>query len=207
LRDTLEQIVRHYVDDHQDRARRELRYYAIQRTDEEAVRKAALAQLPNGKRHPHQYRVPRAALAESCDRLLLNLLQLRRAQDFDELFDLVGQIIGPIPGIGQLTIYDTALRLGARFGLSPDRVYLHAGTREGAHALGFSANRESVEKDELPPALTVLSARELEDFLCIYKARLARLSQSTSASDGSALTNRLTNRRPPGRREVEKPRS
>lgn len=180
MSDTLEQIVRDYVDDHQDRAHRELRYYAIQRTDEEAVRKAALAQLPNGKRHPHQYRVPGAALAESCHRLLLNLSQLQRARDFDELFDLVDQIIGPIPGIGELTIYDTAVRIGIWFGLSPDRVYLHAGTREGAKALGFSARRESVEIDQLPTALTALSARELEDLLCIYKARLARLSQSIS---------------------------
>jgi hypothetical protein len=175
--DTLEQIVRDYVDEHQDRARLELRHYAIQRTDEEAVRKAAQAQLPNGKRHPHQYRIPRTALVESCDSLLLNLPRLRAARNFDELFDLVRQIIGPIHGIGQLAIYDTALRVGARFNLSPERIYLHAGTRQGARAMGLSAARETVERHELPPALNKFSARELEDILCIYKSWLARIRQ------------------------------
>jgi hypothetical protein len=69
------------------------------RTDEEAITKAALAQLPTGKRHPHQYRIPPAALQESRRRLLDNLPGLRQAESFDQLFELIATIIQPIRGI------------------------------------------------------------------------------------------------------------
>jgi hypothetical protein len=89
------------------------------------------------------------------------------------LFELVREIIGPIPGIGELTVYDTAVRIGARFQLEPDRVYLHAGTRDGAKALlDVDGPREAIERDELPAQLRVLSPREIEDLLCIYKDAL-----------------------------------
>jgi hypothetical protein len=78
----------------------------------------------------------------------------------------------PIPGIGELTVYDTALRIGAHFGLEPERVYVHAGTREGARALGFENRRTTIDMNELPEPLQRLSAREAEDMLCIYKHSL-----------------------------------
>lgn len=81
-------------------------------------------------------------------------------------------LIRPIPKIGELTVYDTALRVGARFGLEPSRVYVHAGTRDGARALGFDGHRQYIEMDELPASSRRLRAREAEDMLCIYKKRL-----------------------------------
>ena len=101
-----------------------------------------------------------------------HLPQLRRATSFDDLFDLVDKHILPIQGIGPLTVYDTALRIGARLGLSPTRVYLHAGTRAGARELGLDAQRGTIEMDELPEPLRQLSPREAEDLLCIYKSWL-----------------------------------
>ena len=59
-------------------------------------------------------------------------------------------LVRPIPKIGELAVYDTALRIGARFGLEPEKVYVHAGTRDGAHALGFDRRLAVIEMDELP---------------------------------------------------------
>lgn len=168
--DGVEAKVSGYIEHHQARATRELEYYSrVLRSDEEAVNRAALALLPSGKRHPHQYRIPRAALEESKRRLLENLHMLRRATSFDELFNVVEDLTAPIPGIGELTVYDTALRIGVHFGCEPTRVYLHAGTRTGAQALGFNPRRQSIEMDELPEPMRGLSAQDAEDMLCIYK--------------------------------------
>jgi hypothetical protein len=171
--DGVEAAVSRSIEHDRAPAGRELEHFrCVPCSDEEAVSRAALAQLPSGKRHPHQYRIPRASLEESRHRLLENLAVLRRATSFDELFDLVAALIGPIPGVGELTVYDTALRIGARFGLEPTRVDIHAGTRDGARALGFDHRCLRIELDELPAPIRRLSAREAEDLLCISKSWL-----------------------------------
>jgi len=113
--------------------------------------------------------VPRAALEESRRRLLDHLPVLREAESFDELFEVIAAIIGPIPRIGELAFYDTALRVGVRFGLEPTKVYLHAGTCKGAKALGLDRRGDTIEMAELPVELRTLTAREAEHLLCIYK--------------------------------------
>src|SRR5438128_1716408 len=118
-----------FVDEYIQRFRRdrerELRYFQIARTDEEAVSAAALARLPNGKKHPHQYRNPPASLEASRSRLLDNLSEIRSATSFQELIELVEQLIRPLDRMGEMVVYDTALRIGARFGLEPEKVYVH----------------------------------------------------------------------------------
>src|SRR5262249_51982407 len=98
---------------------------------------------------------------------------VRRCQTFGELLELVGHAVGRISGIGELTIYDTALRIGGKLGLEPDVVYLHAGTREGARVFGLDG--ASVPLSKFPPAFRGLKPREVEDCLCIYKRDLARI--------------------------------
>jgi hypothetical protein len=174
--DHLRAIAADYVRRHRRDASRELEYFRnrrLLRTDEDAISRAALAQLPSGKRHSHQRRIPRAALQESRRRLLDNLPGLRQAESFDELFELITTLIQPIPRIGLLTVYDTAVRIGARFGLVPSKVYLHAGTRTGAKALGLDVRAGTLELAQLPAELRTLSAREIEDLLCIYKGEFA----------------------------------
>jgi hypothetical protein len=178
----LEPVVRDYIKRHRSRAQGELAYFAGQPTDEDAVSRAGLAEV-EGKKHPHQWRIQIAALEESRRRLLDNLSLLREAPSFDELHDLVGRIIGPIDRIGELAIYDAALRIGARFELEPSKVYLHRGTRKGAKALGLDWRREAIEMHELPRPLQRLTAREAEDVLCIYKDGLA------AAGDGCRRPN------------------
>ena len=150
---------------------RELRYFRLPRlTDQKAISMAALCQLPSGKRHPHQRRIPRSSLEEAERRLLTNLPQLRACKTFAELNDLVEQLIRPIHMIGELTVYDISLRIGARFDLEPEVVYLHAGTRAGARKLGLDWKAHALEPDELPEPLREIKPHQAEDVLCIYKA-------------------------------------
>jgi hypothetical protein len=131
-----------------------------------------MAQRIDGKRYHHQCRIPLAALQTATAKLLR--APLLKAKDFDELLRVVARAIGPIQGIGALTVYDTALRIGAKLGLQPTRVYLHAGTRAGARILGLTWRAPYLEVAECPPELRVLAPHEIEDCLCIFKKRFRR---------------------------------
>jgi hypothetical protein len=163
---TLAEIVDAYIRDHRKHLRRLLRFFEIQRNVGDAIRSAAASE----RRHQHQWRVPRAALAEAERRLQLVSNHVAQAQDFAELHGLIEREIGDIPRIGCLAVYDIALRIGAFLGIAPALVYLHRGTREGARALGFRG--KTVHPDELPVEFRDLTAAEIEDCLCIYKREL-----------------------------------
>ena len=75
-------------------------------------------------------------------------------------------------------VYDTSLRVGAYLGLTPRFVYLHAGARAGAKALGLNAGTKKLAMSDLPHELQVLAPEEVEDFLCIYKKTMARIGQA-----------------------------
>src|SRR5467141_3107964 len=156
------EIVAHYMAEKKPGADNERRWFRIQRKIHEAVHLAGLASGPNGKRFRHQYRIPRKALERASRALLRDLRLLGRCKSFEALFQQVGATISHIPRIGPLMVYDTALRIGARLGLSPQNVYLHAGTRHGAAVLGLDRDRTSIRLDELPPPLNGLTAEEAE---------------------------------------------
>ena len=180
--DSLEAIVQDYVRQYRDAAAKELRWFNIQKTLPDAVRRAGMAEGPMGRRLHHQRRIPRRVLEASTRLLLERLPELEACATFDQLFYLVGETIDPLPGIGELTVYDTALRIGAKLNMSPERVYLHAGTRWGARALGLDHARVSLLPTELPVALRVLEPHEMEDLLCMYKSRLQKLQASFPGS-------------------------
>ncbi|MGN6369175.1 MAG: hypothetical protein ACTHN5_13020 [Phycisphaerae bacterium] len=138
-----------------------------------ALRKAALALTPNGKRFPHQRRLTRKSLRAAYSHLQKIAPKLRRTRTVDALHTLITQHT-QIPGIGELYRYDTALRLGAHLRLHPTRVYLHAGTRTGARNLGLDHKQPSLPRSAFPPPLRTLPASALEDLLCIYKHQLRR---------------------------------
>ncbi len=164
------EIVRDYLTTYRQSADAVLAFYRQLPTLEEAIKKAAFAELPSGKRHPHQYRLEKANLKKV--RYRLRNRDLVSCETFHELFEIVDDAIGGIQGIGELMVYDTAHRLGAFLGLEPERVYLHAGVRVGAVALGFKKSRKWIELGELPKAFRRLSAQQIEDCLCIYKREL-----------------------------------
>jgi hypothetical protein len=173
--DTLEEIVADYIQCHRRNAEKEQRWFAIQPTLEDAISFAALARSPSGKRLSHQCRIPESALTESRQRLLSLEASLSQASSFENLLEIVSLAIKPIPGIGDLTVYDTALRIGAKLGLEPSVVFLHAGTREGARILCLDVSCGYVELSKLPPDFQKLKPREVEDILCMYKACFCNL--------------------------------
>jgi hypothetical protein len=156
---------------HREGEAAQLAYFRERRSLEEAVLDAATARI-NGRKHGHQRRIPPSVLQQGADRLLDNLDALRSSSSFDDLHDTVNAIIGPVCGIDELVVYDTAVRIGAYLGLGPTQVYFHAGTRQGAKALGLDWRRATLPIDVLPKALHRLSAGASESALCIYKGDL-----------------------------------
>jgi hypothetical protein len=135
----LEALVDDYIQWFRPERERELSQFRSARTDEDAISDAALARLPDGKKHRHQCRNPPASLKESRRLLLDNLSQVRDTTSFQELIELVDHLIRPLDRMGEMVVYDTALRIGARFGREPEKVYVHRGTRDGIRKLGLDA--------------------------------------------------------------------
>lgn len=118
-----------------------------------AIKYAALAIDEHGKKHPHQYRRKKLTLKNFANALQKIEKKIYRAETFDELHSIVSAASANISDIGSLTIYDTAVRIGANpnINLSPEVIYLHAGTRKGAEGLlRRKLNTEFIEKSNLP---------------------------------------------------------
>lgn len=136
---------------------------------EDAIRQAALSRDQNGKKHQHQYRLQNQTLQLFSDNLIYNINSILTATSFEQLIEAVRA--SKIPGIGELAIYDTAVRIGAFMNIWPERVYLHAGAKVGAAAILGSEPGDTISKTDLPAEFRIpdLSCYELEDMLCIYK--------------------------------------
>lgn len=104
--------------------------------------------------------------------LLAAQSKIAKAKDFEDLHQVVKALIKPIKGIGDLTVYDTALRIGAWLKIEPSKVYLHAGTRIGAKKLGLNVSHHSIEVNAFPRAFHKLKPREIEDALCHYRGEI-----------------------------------
>ncbi len=166
----LDEIVNHYIRTQRPYTCDEMMDFANEPSPSVAIRRAALCELKSGKRHDHQRRIPKWLLEQVETKLQAIRRKLSNAADFDALHRLVEQEIGGIKGIGALTVYDIAHRVGAFFGKAPKRVYLHAGVRVGAGALGITG--DSFDPKILPKPFARLAPSEIEDCLCIYKKEL-----------------------------------
>lgn len=124
-----------------------------------------------GKMHNHQTRVRATARFKFAEDIISNpgLLRRRsRLKEFDELYDEL-KSIQPW-GIGDVTLYDVAVRIGAFMGLEPRSLYLHAGVREAWDRLNGRKSKEfRIAHSDLPEALRSLPADEVEDCLCTYR--------------------------------------
>jgi hypothetical protein len=164
---TVSEIVADYIRKHRANAQDEMRFYEIQRGPSKAIEKAALCVLPSGKLHPHQHRISGAVLELAEARLQEIQGQLKRAKNFDALHRIIAERIGSISGVGALTVYDIAHRIGAYFRIYPELVYLHAGTRKGAAFWGIKG--DAFDPGILPKPFFRLQPYEIEDCLCLYK--------------------------------------
>lgn len=176
---SIQSIVRYYSLHIRPHANAELNWFKQQPTLEKAIYFAALAINSDGKRYSHQRRLRQTALKQAHKILQANRPQLEQCKDFDELYSLLERLLIPIKGIGELYVYDTALRIGAKLGLLPQKVYLHAGTRIGAQALGFDGKSKALDVSQLPIELHQLEPHEIEDVLCIFKDKLMKLQVIT----------------------------
>jgi len=168
----LEAIVRTYIRRIRPKAHAELNWFRQQPSLHAAIEKAALAINSQGNRYSHQRRLQQDSLQQAYQALEAKTETIAETDDFDDLHGLIDRILNPIPGIGELYVYDTSLRIGAKLNLLPTRVYLHAGTRVGARALGLDASGPSINTSALPREFRSLPPHEIEDILCIFKDKL-----------------------------------
>ena len=154
------------------RAERELSWFAEQPDLATALDLATRAENTQGKRYSHQRRIPKSAMFHARQILLSAHDLIQESGSFAELYHRIEQLVGDIHGIGPLYVYDTSLRVGAYMRLSPERIYLHTGTRIGARNLGLPYQKDSLSLSELPAAFRKLEPFEIEDILCIFKDKV-----------------------------------
>lgn len=139
--------------------------------------------------HNHQTRVPESIRQEFGERLLAWRRPMRRIAmgpavlAFDALHDLC-DAARPERGIGPVTLYDVATRIGAYLDVHPTSLYVHAGVREGLYALMEGSSPETFEDrrswarvERIPednlvalwPEFKGLPPDEVEDLLCTYR--------------------------------------
>ncbi|KOY13809.1 hypothetical protein [Paenibacillus xylanivorans] len=152
---------------------------------EEHIKDAVWGYLPNRKRDSHQAQLDKGVLEEVTQQLLDQAIidQLNQCNSFDEILIVIYRI--KIKGFGALSVYDTALRLGAYYHLYPDVVYLHRGAEDGAKRLlnltpsdkrikyfCNDSNYPYLPKESFPIELQNLTAHHIENFLCRMKEDL-----------------------------------
>jgi hypothetical protein len=167
--DSLTESVAHYIAEVAPRRRTAARFYESQSTLVDVIRVAARAEDARGKRLSHQRRIPRSSRLSLEAGLLRQRRRIKKASSFEALHEVVAEVAKSIRSIGPLTVYDTALRVGAWLRLEPAVVFLHAGTRIGARRLGLDVSSGTLSPKALPPAFDALRPDEVEDVLCIYK--------------------------------------
>ena len=122
----------------------------------------------------HQYCISNAAINSAVTALNNAGVLYKKYIDFEALYDDVRSIIGGIKGIGDLTIYDTALRIG--FTMYPmvlpcRYVYLARGSKAGATKLLNPITPLNYREPAclFAPYFGNMSSHFIEDFLCVLK--------------------------------------
>ena len=147
--------------------------------EQDCLRNAIIAATNFDKRkmHSHQYRIGRRKM-QKFGEALLQIEEEMVIQTFDDLYGKISS--KRLYGIGELTIYDTATRIGAYLKIYPEKIYLHAGTRIGAEKLlgkDKVKGKKHIEKEFLmencpkhfQAKFRDLCPADIEDALCMYK--------------------------------------
>jgi len=151
----------------------------------DAVEKAFFSIDENGGLNPHQHRIGKGPLKEAAEKALkvFDTKHITTFKDFESIYEFVGSIGCKVTGVGELAIYDVAVRIAKYLKLKVRNVYLHRGATVGARALGKNVKDGKIlSVDKFPPPLNQLSGDHLENFLCIYKHELAHFSTNAVKS-------------------------
>ena len=132
----------------------------------------------NKKKDPHQYRIKDKSYKKYFRRIKKLKSEIMQANDFDEILDIITfKDRNHIDGIGELTEYDIAFRIGKHLGKCPDKLYLHAGTKEGFEkAIEIKKlnkkYKKRVERKDITEVMSFLQnvpMCQIENFLCVCK--------------------------------------
>lgn len=165
-----------------------------------AVERACASRGIDGKMHNHQTRVAGVARLEFSDRIkrqrhvimrIMNQGARPEYEFYEDPFDALHDLFDDIKpgGIGPVTLYDVATRIGAYLDVHPTSLYVHAGVRLGLMQLQWSLPKRHLVSDGTKwyrdvwklPRLTVkqmhtwwpefdgLPPDEVEDLLCTYR--------------------------------------
>lgn len=126
----------------------------------------------------HQYCIANAIISNFIQNLRKNGIDKLQANRYCDFEDLYADIVRcHVQGIGDLTLYDTAIRIGHVMDpcIYPKQyVYLARGAKTGAgRLLGRKVNwREPI--DVFKPYFGDMSSIHIEDFLCVMKDLLCK---------------------------------
>ena len=161
-------VVADYVAHERPRLATDLAWFSQRQSRCSTIRRVAQASDANGRRMSHQWRLFKSVIPAVTPLLQASASSLFAAASFDQLYQAVEASVGHVHGVGPLYIYDTALRLGASKGLWPNKVYLHAGSLEGAtRVLGRITSRH-LPLSSFPREFRRLDPHEVENLLCLY---------------------------------------
>lgn len=114
------------------------------------------------------------------DNLIKRVNDILKSRSFDEIFQIVTEC--RVGGFGELSIYDTSMRIASHLNIEPDKVYLHAGARKGMEVLeekGYvdqgSSKKKYIEIKDMPKSMQQLKAAETEHMLCSMKQYMIQL--------------------------------
>lgn len=172
-----------------------IKFCAESTTLDQAIERAVRARDAAGKHHNHQSKVDLHARIEFGAIIARGrkdwLGRVHAAKEdglewltpFDAMHDWFDSV-KPY-GIGPVTVYDVAVRVGAFLEVEPEQVYMHAGVRQGLKALCEALERQGppykpsdlhgawklprVPMYLFPKPLNKMRADDVEDILCTYR--------------------------------------
>lgn len=119
----------------------------------------------------HQRRLDTSAVNKSTEILVKAGVISKSYKNFEELYDEVNSLIGHIRGIGILTVYDTALKLGSTMNpriFPKDKVYLMATAPYKAACLYYGKTLSKIEPvGTFAAEFGEIPSMFIEDFFCV----------------------------------------
>ena len=176
----LERILQDYENNKDRFWRSELQYYKCLPNLSMPLEEAGLFHKDAMHRGNHQRRILKTSRDFFAKALCSDKIKtcIEKSENFEVLYKIVDELRGL--GIGELTVYDTTMRLGAflekqkRKRFRPLGVYLHNGALDGAKKLlsrGLIQGPLSsvVSIDVFSDIFPGLETWEIEEVLCLYK--------------------------------------